>query len=380
MTRRSMTGSRTQRMGAIMRKEWAQIGRDPSTFGIVGLLPLLLLLVFGYAVSLDTGSTRVAMVLQDQGRSAQQLAGAFAANPSFHILPMTGMAEARTALVAGDVRAILVVPQDFSRTMARRQPADVQLITDGSIPNTAAFVASHTRGLVAHWNRTQDSGASQSAAPASIRIIPHFIYNPTLKSRHYLVSGAIVIVMAMIGTMLTALVVAREWERGTMEALLATPVSVTELIIAKVLPYYLLGLGSIALCVTVAIAVFDVPFRGSVPALMAIVSAFLFAALGQGLLISAATRSQFVSTQYALLSGYLPSLLLSGFLFEIDSMPVAIQWLTWVVPARYLVPPLQTVFLAGDVWPLFWPNIAVLLGFGLFFFWRAIAVTQKALA
>ena len=184
----------------------------------------------------------------------------------------------------------------------------------------------------------------------------------------------------MIGCLLTALVVAREYERGTMEGLLSTPIPVPVLILAKVIPYFLLGLGSTGLCVAVAVVGYGLPFRGSVLALLTICSAFLTAALGQGLLISAATRNQFLSIQFALLSSFLPSLLLSGFLYEIDSMPRVVRWVTWLVPARYLVGPLQTVFLVGDVWPEFLPNIAILLGFGVLFFWRVNRSIGRKLA
>ncbi len=371
--------ARLRRMGAVMRKEWGQIRRDPSTFGIAGLLPLLLLFLFGYAVSLDTAATRTALVVKDNGGAAQRLAGAFAASPSFRIAPMTSVDDARDELVAGRLRAIIVIPQDFSRTVARRAPATVQLITDGSVPNTAAFADGHARALVRAWSAAE-ADERGAARPPPLRIVPHYVYNATLKSRYFLVPGAIAIVMAMIGSMLTALVVAREWERATMEALLATDLSVTEMIIAKVTPYFLLGLGSMSLCVVVAVAWYELPLRGSFLALVGLSAAFLFATLGQGLLISAAAKSQFVSTQYALLSGFLPSLLLSGFLFEISSMPVAIQWLTWLVPARYLIPPLESLFLAGDIWGLIWPSMAALMAFGVFFFWRAISATQRSIS
>jgi ABC-2 type transport system permease protein len=232
---------------------------------------------------------------------------------------------------------------------------------------------------VRHW-AAQEAMARGGAALPALRIVPHYVYNATLQSRHFLVPGAIAIVMAMIGSMLTALVVAREWERATMEALLATRLSVAEMTIAKVTPYFLLGLMSMSLCVIVAVGFYGLPLRGSLFALIGLSAAFLFATLGQGLLISAAAKSQFVSTQYALLSGFLPSLLLSGFLFEISSMPTAIQWLTWLVPARYLIPPLESLFLAGDIWGLMLPSMGALTAFGVFFFWRAIGATKKSIA
>jgi ABC-2 type transport system permease protein len=330
-------------------------------------------------VSLDTLATRTALVMQDQGAAAQRLAGALAASRAFRIEPARSVAAAEGALVAGRLRAIIVIPQDFSRKLASGTGAQVQLITDGSVPNTATFAAGHARALVRHWTAQEAAARGQARAPP-LTIVPHYVYNAELKSRHFLVPGAIAIVMAMIGSMLTALVVAREWERATMEALLATQLSVAEMTIAKVTPYFLLGLGSMSLCVIVAVGLYGLPLKGSLMALIGLSATFLFATLGQGLLISAAAKSQFVSTQYALLSGFLPSLLLSGFLFEISSMPTAIQWLTWMVPARYLIPPLESVFLAGDIWGLIWPSMAALTAFGLFFFWRAIGATKKSIS
>jgi ABC-2 type transport system permease protein len=183
--------------------------------------------------------------------------------------------------------------------------------------------------------------------------------------------------MTLVGTLLTSLVVAREWERGTMEAMMATPVTAVELLAGKILPYFLLGLTSMTLCVLLAVFLFGVPFRGSVAALYALSAAFLIPALGQGLLISTATKNQFLASQLALISAFLPAFLLSGFLFEINSMPEVIQWITFIVPARYLIPSLQTVFLAGDIWPMFVQAIAVMLTIGAIMFVLAARSTRK---
>jgi ABC-2 type transport system permease protein len=277
------------------------------------------------------------------------------------------------------VRGIVVIPEGFAAGLASGRPRDIQVLTDGAQPNTAAFLAGHARGLLTAWNAARGGERGAEAAPA-LTIIPRYRYNPGLRSRYTLVPGAIAIVMAMIGTMLTALIVAREYERGTMEGLLAAPLPVPLLVAAKLLPYFLLGLASTAVCVGVGIAVYDLPFKGSFAGLMVLAATFLSAVLGQGLLISAASRNQFVSTQFALLSGFLPSLLLSGFLFEIDSMPRPIQWLTYIVPARYLIPSLQSVFLVGDVWPLFWPNALIMAAFGAFFFWRVTKAIGRTIA
>jgi len=186
--------------------------------------------------------------------------------------------------------------------------------------------------------------------------------------------------MTMIGTLLTALVIAREWERGTMEAIMATPIRMGEFLVTKVVPYFVLGLGSMTVCTLIAVFAFGVPFRGSPLALLAIASAFLVSALGQGLLISATTKNQFMASQIALLSAFLPSMLLSGFIFEIASMPKPVQALTYLVPARYLIPPLQTVFIAGDNWHLFLPDIAAMLCFGSIFFTLAMRANKRRIA
>ena len=179
---------------------------------------------------------------------------------------------------------------------------------------------------------------------------------------------------------ITALVLAREWERGTMEAILATPLSMGELLMSKVLPYYALGLGALVMCSGVSLVLFEVPFRGSVLALFAIASCYLYCVLGQGLMISALTRSQFVASQIALLTAFLPSLLLSGFIYEIASAPQWVQWVTRLVPTRYLIPALQTVFLAGDDWALFLPDMAMMLLFGSVFFLITWARSKRRVA
>jgi ABC-2 type transport system permease protein len=251
--------------------------------------------------------------------------------------------------------------------------AQVQVIADGSEPNTARFVHNYARGVVETWARSERGDA------ASIQLEPRFWFNAELESRNFLVPGSIGVVMTLIGTLLTALVVAREWERGTMEALLATPIGRVDLLLGKLLPYYVLAMTSMAICTLLAVFLFDVPLRGSVLALFAISTVFLVPALGQGLLISAAAKNQFVASQFALLSAFLPAFLLSGFVFEISSMPPAIQAVTYAVPARYLIPSLQTVFLAGDVWPLFLRHMAAMLAIGAVFMALAFRLTRKRL-
>ena len=364
-----------RRFAALLIKESLQIMRDPSTLLIAFVLPLMLLFLFGYGVNLDTGRTRIGLAVQDTSAAAAGLAGAFASSPYFTVSSAAGMPRLKADMVAGRIRGIVVIPQDFGR-QALAGGGVIQVITDGSIPNTASFIAAYAEGVRANWAAGQASEAGRRTEPA-IAIASRFWFNPELASRYFLVPGAIAIVMTMIGTLLTALVIAREWERGTMEAIMATPVGMIEFLATKVIPYFVLGLGSMTVCTVIAVTVFGVPLRGSPLALLAIASAFLVPALGQGLLISAVFKSQFVASQVALLTAFLPAMELSGFLFEISSMPKPIQWLTYLVPARYLIPPLQTVFVVGDLWGLFARDIAVMLLFGLVFFALALRATHR---
>lgn len=371
-------GFSTRRLRALSVKELAQISRDPSTYLITLVMPLLLLFVFGFGISLDASGTKVALVQQDDSAAAQQLADSFRNSRYFAITKVHGREPARKLMVRSQVRAFIVIPSDFGRVAAQGKVPEIQIATDGSEPNTAQFVAAHANGVFESWLQTEGP-ASKRAPPPGIDTSSRFWYNQGLQSRNFLVPASIAVVMTIIGTLLTALVVAREWERGTMEALLATPIRMPEFIASKILPYYLLAMASMTVCALIAVFFYGVPFRGSVLALFLLASAFLLPALGMGLYISAVTKSQFVSAQISLFTGFLPTFLLSGFMYEIASMPVALQALTYIVPARYFIPSLQTIFLTGDVWPMFLPDMAILAAFGAVFFFLAFRATRRSL-
>lgn len=368
-----------RRFMALLIKESLQILRDPSTLLIAFVLPPLLLFLFGFAVNLDTARTRIGLAVLDRSEAAGSLTNAFRSSRWFEVTNATTLTPLKTDLIAGRVRGIVVIPQTFGRDVAAGS-GTIQVITDGSLPNTASFVAAYAEGVRATWagGRAAEQGHASGAPP--IGLVSQFWFNPELTSRYFLVPGAMAIVLTIIGTLLTALIIAREWERGTMEALMATPISMAEFIATKVVPYFLLGLAAALVCTGLAVTVFGVPFRGSPIALLIIVSAYMAPALAQGLFISAATKNQFVASQIALLTAFLPALLLSGFLFEISSMPPWIQVITHFLPVRYLIPLLQTVFLAGDVWGLFLPNLLALMGFGVVFFIATVLVTHRRIA
>lgn len=365
-----------KRLWALVRKESMQAMRDPSTLLIAFALPVVLLLLFSYAVSLDVRAVRISVVQESESASAQSLAAAFAGTRYLDVTFVHDRREVADRVVSGDLRGFVVIPQDFEQRLAARgaQPL-VQIIADGSQSNTANYVANYAQGVVQTWRAGRDIETPR----AVVTMEPRYWFNAELESRRALVPGAIAIVMTIIGTMLTALVVAREWERGTMEAVLSTPASVTEILIGKLLPYFVLGmlatLGSTAL----AVFVFGVPLRGSLAVLLLLSATFMVPALGQGLLISSVTRNQFLAAQIALFSGFLPAFMLSGFLYEIDAMPAPIRAITWLIPARYFVSSLKTVFLAGDIWVVLLPNLLAMAAIGFLFFLLAKRSTRKNL-
>jgi ABC-2 type transport system permease protein len=368
-----------RRAFSLARKETFQIFRDPSSILIAFVLPLILLLLFGFGISLDANSIRVGIVVQDARTDARSLVQAFEGSDYFETVTAFDQAALEPGLVSGQLRGLVIIPPDFTERLRRRDPAPIEILTDGSQPNTAQFVANYAQGVYSVWQARRLADAA-SPVPAAITPQPRFWFNAELTSRYNLVPGSTAVVMTIIGTLLTALVIAREWERGTMEAVLATPVSRVELLVSKILPYFLLGMSSLVLCTLAAVFVFDVPFRGSVFALAAVAAAFLVPALGQGLLISAATKNQFVAAQLALFTGFLPATLLSGFIFEISAMPLPIRTVTTFIPARYFVSSLQTLFLAGDVWSVLWPAILKMLAVGTFFLMLTWLATPKRIA
>ncbi|EGE57606.1 UNVERIFIED_ORG: ABC-2 type transport system permease protein [Rhizobium esperanzae] len=371
----SASSGRLRRLFALVRKESFQAIRDPSSILIAFVLPLILLFLFGYGVSLDTTRTRIGLVIEEMTPLTQDLAASFQASRYFDVAVGRDRRLFEEDLVLGKVRGIVVIPADFTTDYTAGNHPAIQVTVDGSDPNTANFVQNYAQGAVANWEQQRQADVAFHSPAISVE--QRFWFNPELTSRNFLVPGSIAIVMTLVGTLLTSLVVAREWERGTMEAMMATPVTAVELLAGKILPYFLLGLTSMTLCVLLAVFLFGVPFRGSVAALYALSAAFLIPALGQGLLISTATKNQFLASQLALISAFLPAFLLSGFLFEINSMPQVIQWITFIVPARYLIPSLQTVFLAGDIWPMFAKAISVMLAIGAIMFVLAARSTRK---
>lgn len=347
-------------ISAIVRKEILQIWRDPSSIIIAFILPLILMFVFGYGVNLDSNRLKVGLVKENANVSTHNLTYSFNISRYFDIDINTSRRSFISPILLSQIRGIVVIPERFENNFLYNNHAQIQVLADGSEPNIASFVQNYSMGLLSVWLNQREHSQGQLTI-SKINVNPRYWYNEELKSRNFLVPGAIAIVMAMIGTLLTSLVIAREWERGTMEALLATPVSIIDIIIGKLIPYFILGMGSMLVCAAIAVFLYGVPFRGTFVALTLSSSIFLLAALSQGLLISSVAKDQFLASQIALISAFLPAFILSGFVFEISSMPYLIRLLTQIFPARYFVSILQTVFLVGDVWILFLKCIFAML-------------------
>lgn len=369
----------TRRLRALCIKEARQILRDPSSGIVAFLLPMVLLVIFGYGINLDSSGIRLGVLDEDGGPAALSFVQELSGSPYFEVVPSRDRHDLDRRLEEGDIRGMVALPADFSRKLARgAETAPVQVITDGAEPNTANFVSAYVAGVWSQWqlNRARDRGQS-TTPPVEFQLRQWF--NPAAISRHYLIPGSITIIMTVIGAMLTSLVIAREWERGTMEALLASPVTKTELILSKLLPYYVLGMISMSVVTLSAVFLMGVPFHGSVLVLFLVTTMFLLSVLGVGLLISTKLKSQFNSAQTSLNVAFLPAVMLSGAFFEIASMPAPIRAVTYLLPPRYFVSSLQTIFLAGDVWSVLRPDLIFLTCTSVLFLVLLARSTQRRL-
>ena len=365
-------GGSLMRLKGLIRKEFLQIVRDPSSIAIAFVMPLFLLLLFGYGVSLDADHLPVALVAEEPSADTADFFASLAGSHYFAPLTMTTQAEAEEALRQGKVNAIVHLGANFAERLRRPEGAPIQLIVNGVDANTARLTQGYVEGAWGNWLARRATARGQALA-TPVQLEQRIWFNPEVKSRNFLVPGLVAIIMTLIGTLLTALVMAREWERGTLEALLVTPASMTEVLLGKLIAYFVLGTGGMLLTVGLAVFLFEVPLRGSFWVLWAAASLFLLAALGMGLTISSLARNQFVAGQIAIIGTLLPAFLLSGFLFDIDSMPAVVQTLTHLIVARYFVAIVQTLFLAGDVWAVVLPNAAALVVMAAFF----LAVTWR---
>ncbi|HUA26265.1 MAG TPA: ABC transporter permease [Steroidobacteraceae bacterium] len=367
-----------RRVLSLVRKESRQMIRDPSTIAVGVVLPAILILLFGFGLSLDVKNVPIAVVLEESSPQALGLVAAFRLSPYFRPQIVYTQPAADRLMAAGAVDGIVTIPMNFARRMTARD-ARVQVIVHGTDANRARIIESYVEGAVGAWSGRQDAEGASAASDGPVTVDSRMWFNSANDSHYFLVPGLIVLVMTLIGAFLTAMVVAREWERGTFEALFVTPVRSGEILLGKTIPYFGLGLMGLLLCILSGKFLFRVPIVGSLAVLVGGSMLYVLVAVGVGLLISSYFRNQLVASQLTMLATFMPALMLSGFLFDLRSMPWGIRAITYVLPARYYVALLQTTFLAGDIWPVILPDAAVLALTAALLGYASQAVTHKRL-
>lgn len=340
------------RLLAVATKEMVQIVRDVRSLIIVVVMPVTLMLLFGYGVSLDLKHIPVVVYDQDGTQQSQDLLKRFQSNQYFQIVGVVDRYSAVTkALDSGKAKMGFVIPWNFSQRLSQGGVVQVQALVDATDDNTAnvligyaqAVVESYSSQVQIYWLQRH----GQTVPPAPVSVQTRTWFNENLESSSFIIPGVLALVMSVIGAFLTSLTIAREWERGTMEQLISTPVTAMEIMIGKLTPYFVIGMFDVAVCAFIAIQWFNVPFRGSLLTLALSSALFMIVVLSLGFFISVLAKNQFAASQIALLTTFLPAFLLSGFLFSIDQMPVALQWITRILPARYYVSVLKKIFLKG---------------------------------
>jgi ABC-2 type transport system permease protein len=337
---------RYRRLLAVSKKEIIQLKRDTRSLLLAFLLPVLLTVLFGYAISWDVTDIPTAVLDQDGSARSRELLNAFWSSGYFTLVQhVERSAEINQLLDRGRVRIVLVIPPTFAGDLDAGKPAEIQALVDGADANTATIALGYARAIVARYSSKILLRGERRAPPVQART--RVWYNEELRSRNMIVPGLVAVIMMIIAAMLTSLTIAREWERGTMEQLAATPVGRAEVVLGKLLPYAAIGLIDVVVVSVVGVTLFGVPFRGNIALLMVMSLAFLIGALGLGIIISALTRSQLLATQMAMITTFLPAFLLSGFMYEISVMPAVLRMITYLVPARYFLVVTRGIFLKG---------------------------------
>ncbi len=359
-----------RRFWALLKKETRQLWRDRSNLAVGFLLPIILILLFGYGLSLDVKNAPVAVVLEDRSPLAESVMSGLKGSEYLAHQRAETMAVAEKWMRDKDVQAIVRVPVDFSRQWVV-QNAQIQVILDGVDALSARINEGYIRGAIGSWGlKNQDRAAVSASHPTgqgvgSAIVSSRMWFNEASTSTWYLVPGLIVLILTLIGALLTSMVIAREWERGTLESLFVTPVRPLEIVIAKVVPYLVVGFTDLLICLMAARFLFEVPIRGSLWVILLVSLIYLLVSLFLGLCISAVTRNQFEASQGALLLSYLPAVMLSGFIFDLRNVPAPIQMVCQTLPATHFMGLLKTLFLTGDNHELVLKDGLILLGYAL---------------
>jgi ABC-2 type transport system permease protein len=385
MSAHPASGGFWSRLRALTIKEFRQLWRDRSNWVSGIALPALLIVLFGFGISLDIKSAPVAVVREDRSPTVADVLAGLRLSPYVRPRFVGSMQEAEALMASRAVDAIVRVPGDFSAQLAAGR-ATLQVIVHGTDAGTARTLEGYLAGALGQWSAhraDRDPHATVGGAPGtfgSVTVEERLWFNAANTSTWYLVPGLIVIIMTFLGAFLTSLVVAREWERGTLEALFVTPVRPVEILLAKLLPYFLLGMLGFAMCMLASRFLFGVPLIGSFPVLLLCSCLYMLVALGMGLLISSATKNQFLACQAALLVSFLPAVFLSGFLFDLHNVPTAVRAIGEALPATHFLELLKTLLLAGNVWSLILKECAVLAAYAVVLLGAATFVTRKRIA
>lgn len=362
------------RLAALVRKEFIHIRRDPRSLAMAFLMPLILLVLFGYAITMDIENLDVAVYDQDRSAASRDFVERFRASGYFTVVAaVEGYPQAERLLERGEAHLALVVPRHFARDLEQGRTARVQAIVDGTDANTATVALGYVEAVTARFNEARLGAAVALAVDNRLRVW----YNPELKSRWFIIPGLIAVIMTVITALLTSLTVSREWEQGTMEQLIATPVRPAELFLGKMAPYFAIGVADVLVSVAMGVWVFGVPLRGSFGFLLGVTALFLVGGLSLGILVSTVARSQLVASQVAMVATFLPAFLLSGFLYAIDNMPPALQLVTYAVQARYYVAALTGIFLKASPPAHLFAELVFLAAFALVVLAAALAKFRK---
>ena len=362
---------------ALIKKEIKQILRDPSSIVIAFVLPIISISIYMYGINLDSVKITMGIKNDDNSPEVATLVKSFGHSKYVNSINFDNMEDIKTAVLSSKIKGAIVIPNDFSTNLSRNHRADLLVITDGSEVNTANYVQSYALAISNQWLlRGKYRDLVQKPL---INIENRTWYNPDLNSHHFIVPGSIAITMTLIGILLTSLVIAREWERGTMEALLSTKVRAIHIVLGKYIPYFILGMLSTAFNMFLCVCVFQIPFRGSYLMFFLISGVFLFTSLGIGLMISTALKNQFMASMVSISVGFMPALMLSGLLFPINSMPTFFQYLTMIIPPRYYISFIESEFMAGGVNEIRLANAFYLTVLGLLLFAGVYKKTQMRL-